>query len=152
MQFLANKETQNEDLVARKCKSDFVPMSSSESSIPNRGKLNRELTSCQVLSKCTQTHSSHPNNFIQKQIEESTTLPSSKIIQSGDTAQDMLELLLGPLLKKAPMKEPDPEITREMLSSTYESNSPLRSRMDVEEKAPLMKKKSSLKDKVAMFF
>lgn len=144
---------QNEQLVARKCESDFVPMSSSESSIPKRGKLNRELKSCQVLSKCTQTHSSHLNNFVQKQIEESTTLPAKKIIPSGDTAQDMLELFLGPLLKKAPMKEPDPEITREMLSSTYESNiSPLRSCMDVEKNAPLMKKKSSLKDKVAMFF
>lgn len=84
-------------------------------------------------------------------MEVSATSPGNKIIESGDSAQDMLELFLGPLLKKAPPKEADPEITRQMLSSPYELDGPLRSCMDVEKEAPLMKKKSSLKDKVAMF-
>ncbi|PKU75248.1 hypothetical protein MA16_Dca024822 [Dendrobium catenatum] len=65
----------------------------------------------------------------------------------------MLELFLGPLLNKAPpVKEPDPDVTRELLASTYESDSLVRSFVDVAKQVTFIKKKSSLKDKVAMFF
>ncbi|KAI0503785.1 hypothetical protein KFK09_014728 [Dendrobium nobile] len=136
----SDKEMQKEQSVARKSESNSIPISSSESSIPHRG----EFRSCQVLSKCTQTRSSH--------LKESAT-STKKIIGSGDAAQDMLELFLGPLLNKSPpVKEPDPDVTRELLASTYESGSLVRSFVDVAKQVTFIKKKSSLKDKVAMFF
>ncbi|KAL0915886.1 hypothetical protein M5K25_013351 [Dendrobium thyrsiflorum] len=133
----SDKEMQNEQSVALKSESVSIPISSSKSSIPHRG----EFRSFQVLSKCTKKHR-----------EESAT-SAKEIIRSGDAAQDMLELFLGPLLNRAPaVKEPDPDVTRELLTSTCKSDRLVRSFVDIAKQATLVKKKSSLKDKVALFF
>lgn len=71
--------------------------------------------------------------------------------RTGDPAQDMLNLFLGPLLKK-PQKE---EKTLDLLSVNMKIHCNFdkhgESGVAVEHQAPLTKKKSSLKDKVAMF-
>ncbi|KAK8940662.1 hypothetical protein KSP39_PZI010764 [Platanthera zijinensis] len=73
-------------------------------------KLDGGIRSRQSLSKCNQTG-------------ESVCSSSSRVIQFGDAAQDMLELFLGPLLKKAPpLNESNPETARELRTANYESD------------------------------
>ncbi|KAG8650888.1 hypothetical protein MANES_07G076000v8 [Manihot esculenta] len=71
-----------------------------------------------------------------------------KVSHTGDPAQDMLDLFLGPLLKKPPLED-------EKRSGLFSKDTDLvfelrkRSQNDVgEEIVPVTKKKSSLKDKV----
>ncbi|KAG0464933.1 hypothetical protein HPP92_019097 [Vanilla planifolia] len=117
-----NKETQPEPPVASKPEPISNPMASSVSSTARGGKLNGASGSLQVLTKCAQ----------------------EKIL-AGDPAQEMLDLLLGPLLKKASKKESEQETTIELFTSG-------RSFVDVCEGPSLIKKKTSLKDKVDLFF
>ncbi|KAL9681341.1 hypothetical protein QQ045_013124 [Rhodiola kirilowii] len=73
----------------------------------------------------------------------------SNISRTGDPAQDMLNLLLGPLLMK-PVEE-----SKKTLNNDYMPlDRPVQNQSQkhiVDELAPLVKKKTSLKDKVAMF-
>lgn len=70
--------------------------------------------------------------------------------KTGDPAQDMLDLFLGPLLKK-PLKEENRSLIKDM-EYMYEFERQRQNNVVREEIEPgLMKKKSSLKDKVAMF-
>ncbi|KAB1206093.1 hypothetical protein CJ030_MR7G005997 [Morella rubra] len=71
------------------------------------------------------------------------------IVNAKDPAQDMLDLFLGPLLKK-PLKEDNRLLMKDM-SFSYEFETQIQNNVVIEEREPLMKKKSSLKDKVAMF-
>ncbi|KAL2518575.1 Uncharacterized protein Adt_14822 [Abeliophyllum distichum] len=70
---------------------------------------------------------------------------------SGDPTQDMLDLFLGPLLKRTREEEKNTNLITEEMSFAYEIKKQNRSVVVREEQAPLTKKKSSLKDKVAMF-
>lgn len=70
--------------------------------------------------------------------------------QTGDPAQEMLDLFLGPLLKK-PLKEEKNKSIVEGMEFTQEFTRKSQEEFAGEEMIPLMKKKSSLKDKVAMF-
>lgn len=81
------------------------------------------------------------------QVQNSNTF--SSITSTGDAAQDMLNLLLGPLLTK-----PVEETTTVVNCDDMLLNRPVRYHSQyhiVEESAPPLKKKTSLKDKVAMF-
>lgn len=72
--------------------------------------------------------------------------------RTGDAAQDMLDLFLGPLLKKPPNNEQEIGAGKtESMIITNESIKQATSREMWREEATLTKKKSSLKDKVAMF-
>lgn len=69
--------------------------------------------------------------------------------RTGDPAQDMLDLFLGPLLKK-PFEQENRSFIKDM-EFAYEFQRQSQNTVVGEEIEPLMKKKSSLKDKVAMF-
>ncbi|KAL4638200.1 hypothetical protein ACB092_03G131900 [Castanea dentata] len=69
--------------------------------------------------------------------------------RTGDPAQDMLDLFLGPLLKK-PFEQKNRSLIKDM-EFAYEFEMQSQNTVVGEEIEPLMKKKSSLKDKVAMF-
>ncbi|KAI4357081.1 hypothetical protein L6164_001052 [Bauhinia variegata] len=86
-------------------------------------------------------------------VDHYTPTTASEIIptstcQTGDPAQDMLDLFLGPLLKKKPLEEEKRESFVEDFSFTHELARQGQDEIVGEEKGPLMKKKSSLKDKV----
>ncbi|KAI4357093.1 hypothetical protein L6164_001062 [Bauhinia variegata] len=68
---------------------------------------------------------------------------------TSDPAQDMLDLFLGPLLKKKPPEEEKREYFVEDFPFSHELARQGQDEIVGEEKGPLMKKKSSLKDKVA---
>lgn len=70
---------------------------------------------------------------------------------SGDPTQDMLDLFLGPLLKRTQEEEKKTNLISEEMSFAYELKKQKHSVVVREEHAPLTKKKSSLKEKVAMF-
>ncbi|XP_010250235.1 PREDICTED: uncharacterized protein LOC104592515 [Nelumbo nucifera] len=69
--------------------------------------------------------------------------------RTGDATADMLDLFLGPLLKKPQDKERKLEFVMEDMPSSREFKS--QSKVVGEEAVLLTKKKSSLKDRVAMF-
>lgn len=81
---------------------------------------------------------------------EGTVVNQSRI---GDPAQDMLDLLLGPLLKKPAWEENKIGLIKEDMTFagdiTKQRQKP-QNNIDTEMVVPLTKKKSSLKDKVAM--
>lgn len=71
---------------------------------------------------------------------------------TGDPAQDMLNLLLGPLLNKRvneEEKKSDELLTNSMVFS--EEVKPSQATSVVGDRIPQLKKKTSLKDKIAMF-
>ncbi|KAI5353475.1 hypothetical protein L3X38_006369 [Prunus dulcis] len=70
---------------------------------------------------------------------------------TGDPAQDMLDLFLGPLMKKTVEKESESRFLTEDVTFAHEIIRESHSNVVKEGIAPIMKKKSSLKDKVAMF-
>eukprot|EP00262_Sarcandra_glabra_P022195 TRINITY_DN9744_c0_g1_i1.p1 TRINITY_DN9744_c0_g1~~TRINITY_DN9744_c0_g1_i1.p1 ORF type:complete len:318 (+),score=61.32 TRINITY_DN9744_c0_g1_i1:150-1103(+) len=72
--------------------------------------------------------------------------------RTGDPAQDMLDLFLGPLLKKPRTEENKLElVTEDVKTFASQHSEQAKSGVVVEEGALLVKKKSSLKDKVARF-
>ncbi|KAJ4960182.1 hypothetical protein NE237_020092 [Protea cynaroides] len=70
--------------------------------------------------------------------------------KTEDPTRDMLDLFLGPLLKKSQKEERKMEITTEEILA-YEFRKPSQSQSVDKEIVPLLKKKSSLKDKISMF-
>lgn len=70
--------------------------------------------------------------------------------RTGDPAQDMLNLFLGPLLSKTLEKEKSKYIV-DSAKFTHEFTRQSQDEFGGEERVPLMKKRSTLKDKVSMF-
>ncbi|XP_041012933.1 uncharacterized protein LOC121256267 [Juglans microcarpa x Juglans regia] len=70
-------------------------------------------------------------------------------MRTGDPAQDMLDLFLGPLLKKS-LKEENKPFVKDM-QFAYEFERLNQNNVLGEQAEPLMKKKSSLSEKVAKF-
>lgn len=73
------------------------------------------------------------------------------IERTGDPAQDMLDLFLGPLLRKPVEEEKMSQFFAEEVISIQDQKKQSSNVVSIEAVSPL-KKKSSLKDKVAMFF
>lgn len=106
----------------------------------------------QEMSTCTTTGSSP--NLVGSEREERESFESGVTIttsRTGDPAQDMLELLLGPLLKKPQAGERTLDTLRKDMAIACDFGEDISSQAGVEQEVPLTKKKSSLKDKVAMF-
>lgn len=76
-----------------------------------------------------------------------TECPTSE--ETGNPTQDMLDLLLGPLLKKPIVQGKKNEFILQDLASDYDIRNQKKNNM-TKEVIPSLKKKSSLKDKVAM--
>lgn len=72
------------------------------------------------------------------------------ITQTGNPAQDMLDLLLGPLLRKTIEKEEKSKSSVESVVVTHEFMRQSQNEIVGEEMVPLVKKRNTLKDKVAM--
>lgn len=89
-------------------------------------------------------------NFDCISIQERTIEDASpKLNMSENPTQDMLDLFLGPLLKKT-HEEKRVEMVREQMSLAHDLNKKTQS--NPSEVQPLMvKKRSSLKDKVSLF-
>ncbi|KAM5566478.1 hypothetical protein ABKV19_014909 [Rosa sericea] len=100
---------------------------------------------CNTTSLIQDATSSKPNGSL---TSEEIALNSSR---TGDPAQDMLDLFLGPWLKKPVEKEARTDILTDNLAFSYKVESQTHSNVVKEEIAPITKKKTSLKDKVAMF-
>lgn len=71
--------------------------------------------------------------------------------RTGDPAQDMLDLLLGPLLRKPAWEENKIGLIKEDLMFAGDIAKQRQNNIGTEVVVPLTKKKSSLKDKVAKF-
>lgn len=96
----------------------------------------------------------NPSNS-RKQVLSNSTSKTGEVIETstsrtGDPAQDMLNLFLGPLLSKTLEKEKSKFIV-ENAKITHEFTRQSQELGGEEERVPLMKKRSTLKDKVAMF-
>ncbi|KAL5983138.1 hypothetical protein ACLOJK_017220 [Asimina triloba] len=83
-----------------------------------------------------------------KERDLSATEKAINISRTGNPAQDMLDLFLGPLLKKPQAEEKKFELMEDMIFAQGYSK-PIKSQVPIA--VPLTKKKSSLKEKVAMF-
>ena len=83
----------------------------------------------------------------------STSTEKIVISTTGDPAHDMLDLFLGPLLKKPVEEKKNNFMLGDVAISQEVGKFGIESKKNIarEEIVPLMKKKSSLKDKVAMF-
>lgn len=113
-----------------------------------------EKISTDILSRCTMAGCSSDQSESGRKAKESPTTKNIdvNVVRTGDTAQDMLDLFLGPLLKKLPAEEPQFRITKaESFCLVPESKKQVRSMPEGNEDAPLTKKKSSFKDKVSVF-
>lgn len=71
--------------------------------------------------------------------------------QTDHPAQDMLDVFLGPLLRKTLEKEEKSKSSLESLEITHEFTRQSQNEPGEEEMVPLTKKRNTLKDKVAMF-
>lgn len=70
---------------------------------------------------------------------------------TGDPAQDMLDLLLGPLLSQPPKEEKKADIITDEMIIAHQLKKQNQNVHSNNAAIPLAKKKTSLKDKVAMF-
>lgn len=106
-----------------------------------------------ALSRCTEMPTSNHSTchlYEAKNTESETS--AANIPQTGDPAQDMLDLLLGPLLKKPKSEEHETAtFAKEHIALSYTTIKPSTTRKEIwKNDAVLTKKKSSLRDKVAM--
>lgn len=128
------------------------PSKDAPKSVPGP-RLTKGLLKCSTSKPSTDSSDyalSEKNNLI-----EDTNIPSN-VVTTGNPAQDMLDLFLGPLLQKsAPVKErliePVEEVCNFSLVETNEKAVYREEKKPAEERETLVKKKGSLKDKVAMF-
>ncbi|KAI3976454.1 hypothetical protein MKX01_008312 [Papaver californicum] len=104
---------------------------------------------CTVSMKETSTSTLTKNN--RESSEDGATIISSQS-RTGDSTQDMLDLFLGPLLKIPQTGGERSESVAEDFNLACEFRKHKRNQVVGEEVVPLTKKKSSLKDRVAMFF
>lgn len=155
MQYInADKEKQHGNSIARESNSEKHPSSLSASSNVDAGRPLQVAGSGKILSKCTTTRSGSFLTNTEWNKEKSTGVENlaTNTRRTGDAAQDMLDLFLGPLLKKPPNNEQEIGAGKtESMIITNESIKQATSREMWREEATLTKKKSSLKDKVAMF-
>ncbi|CAK7326933.1 unnamed protein product [Dovyalis caffra] len=94
-----------------------------------------------ISASCETTASySSTMNLVGEQSLISTT-------RAGDPAHDMLDLFLGPLLKKPMEKEKSTEFIAKDMDFTYELKKKSQNDVGEEMVPPMVKKKSSLKDK-----
>lgn len=108
-----------------------------------------------IISRCPTARCSSDQSATGKKGTEIPTTSNIdiKVTSTGDTAQDMLDLFLGPLLKKPPSEEQHFRGNEaESFTLVPESGKQVRSISEGNEEVPLTKKKSSLKDKVSVFF
>ncbi|XP_057962961.1 uncharacterized protein LOC131154298 [Malania oleifera] len=104
-------------------------------------------SACKINKKLPVYETAHSYNSTENLASEETVIHPGR---TGDPTQDMLDLFLGPLLKK-PSKHKKIDFFSEDVKISHEFRKPSQNKMAGEEPVPLMKKKSSLKDKVAMF-
>ncbi|XP_058098032.1 uncharacterized protein LOC131243005 [Magnolia sinica] len=113
---------------------------------------NESVGSLQAIGSIQQIPSSDLNKT--RETEKFNSVSEGAMIntsRTGDPAQDMLDLFLGPLLKKPRSEDRKVELIMEDMSLACDLSKHIKSQVPVKESAPMMKKKSSLKDKVAMF-
>lgn len=126
----------------RECRSErIVPTTVSSSNVSVRLLDAPNGNQSSLTEEVTASHSS----TVSLASEESAVIDR----KTGDPAQDMLDLFLGPLLKK-PFEQENRSFIKDM-EFAYEFERQSQNTVVGEEIEPLMKKKSSLKDKVAMF-
>ncbi|XP_042469994.1 uncharacterized protein LOC122052513 [Zingiber officinale] len=106
-----------------------------------------------TLSRCTEMPTSNHSTchlFQAKNSESETSAANAP--QTGDSAQNMLDLLLGPLLKKPKSEDYEAAtFAKEHIAFSYTTIKPSTTRKEIwKNDAVLTKKKSSLRDKVAM--
>ncbi|XP_064935105.1 uncharacterized protein LOC135587514 [Musa acuminata AAA Group] len=134
----ADRQKQHGRSTAKEPRSEMDPPCSSDSSVVIGG-AGPGQTACPslALSRCTKT--SGPN------FPQATP-------RTGDAAQDMLDLLLGPLLKKPTSEEHENRtVATETMNLTHKPSEPSTTSKAIwKEEVLLTKRKSSLKDKVAM--
>ncbi|KAG6519090.1 hypothetical protein ZIOFF_022579 [Zingiber officinale] len=106
-----------------------------------------------TLSRCTEMPTSNhfTCHFFEAKNSESET-SAANAPQTGDSAQNMLDLLLGPLLKKPKSEDYEAATSaKEHIAFSYTTIKPSTTRKEIwKNDAVLTKKKSSLRDKVAM--
>lgn len=109
-------------------------------------------TGTAVDSPCENKYSS---GSAREDLSSSTSTTGELIATStsltGDPAQDMLELFLGPLLKTTREKEEKSKSVVQNVEITHEFTRQSQDELAGEEIVPLMKKRNTLKDMVAMF-
>ncbi|KAK3157809.1 hypothetical protein QOZ80_2AG0128390 [Eleusine coracana subsp. coracana] len=115
-----------------------------------------EHTSSHTIStECTAiTRNTSPNEYRQDESSSQQELPCPPSFKmTGDIVQDMLNVFLGPLLSKPAtyVKEPDPVESVTTTIRHVPEKKDWRSEVP-RQGEPVVKKKSSLKDKVALFF
>lgn len=108
-----------------------------------------------ISASCNQTSATHDVIASYKSNSGSTSIEENIINARGtrDPAHDMLDLFLGPLLKKPVEEKKNDFVIGDVAFSQEFRKIGIQTKNDIarEEIVPLMKKKSSLKDKVAMF-
>ncbi|KAJ0969014.1 hypothetical protein J5N97_021891 [Dioscorea zingiberensis] len=150
----ANSENQhaNARLASRKPVSGSDPSSSLDSSKFDSGAHLTEAAKCnQTLTKCTRSNSQIIRNEVKEKGTSAIESFSCNIARTGDAAQDMLELFLGPLLKKQPPKKQGIGISKTEGMILVDESNKFNSRAVLKEEATVEKKKGSFKEKVAMF-
>ncbi|KAK1385348.1 hypothetical protein POM88_023083 [Heracleum sosnowskyi] len=86
-----------------------------------------------------------------KRLPHEETASCHNVSSTGDPAQDMLDLLLGPLLTQPPKEEKKADIITDEMVIAHQLKKQ-NQKVHINDAAiPLAKKKTSLKDKVAMF-
>ncbi|KAF5747490.1 hypothetical protein HS088_TW05G00211 [Tripterygium wilfordii] len=122
---------------------------------------NMEPQSAAALSRnVSMSYVNGSNNISRSSTQEDITNSYSTMDQSrkqnfpdtgrtGDPAQDMLDLFLGPLLKKTREEEQNSEVISKDMTFNYDFQKESQHDVAADEMAPVMKKKSSLRDQVS---
>ncbi|XP_072957118.1 uncharacterized protein [Typha angustifolia] len=149
----ADREKQHKFSTIIENQSEPHASSSSASSRINLEGPVKAVGSAKALSRCTtQSRSPLMDSEGNKNKSPSTELCSTNITRTGDAAQYMLDLFLGPLLNKPPAREEEHDAVDTIsMTKTHVIDRKDVHREGWREEEPLMKKKSSLKDKVALF-
>nr|XP_029117393.1 uncharacterized protein LOC105034259 isoform X2 [Elaeis guineensis] len=152
----ADKEKQHEHSITRESHLKANPSSLSASSNVNAGRPIQAAGSGKIISKCITTSSSSYLTDTERNKEKRLGGENfaTNITRTGDTVQDMLDLFIGPLLQKpSAIEQENGTIKTESMNITVETDKQARSRELWREEGTLVltKKKSSFKDKVAMF-
>lgn len=148
----ANNESQHGRLALRKTVSGLDLSSSLDSSKFDSGAYFTTATTFnKTLTKCTRSSLQIVGNEVKDKDPPAVENVSCNIARTGDAAQDMLEVFLGPLLKKEAHKQQDIGISKPEGMIFVDESNEVHSQAMLTEKASVEKKKGSLKEKVAMF-
>ncbi|KAK1320136.1 hypothetical protein QJS10_CPA03g02542 [Acorus calamus] len=148
------KRHQQKDTTCHKSKPVF-PITSVLDKIRLGGSIQEE-KSLSGPSRCTTViHGGPAETSVKEHENPPSPVASSNPSKTGDAAQDMLDLLLGPLLKKPPVNEAKPKSLTEDIRLECELNSKrVIQSVDLGREqlvAAPKKKKSSLKEQIAVF-